>query len=141
MGTNPMTVAQVTELWDRYAAGDTAAVIARKLCRPYQTVNDRIREAGGVRPTIPKRSDKQLSLADREEISRGLAAGESLRRIAGRLGRAPSTVSREVERNGGAGRYRAGPADHRAMLGRRRPKSSKLATCPALRARWKTSLR
>jgi IS30 family transposase len=80
------------------------------------------------------RSALRLSSAEREEISRGLVAGESLRVIAGRLGRSASTVSREVAANGGRRRYRACSAD-RAALGRMgRPKRSKLASCPRLRA-------
>ncbi len=133
MVVNPMTVAEVTELWDRYAAGETAATIARGLNRPFQSVNDRIRKAGGVRPTIPRRSDRHLSWADREEISRGLAAGESLRSIGRRLGRAPSTICREVNSNGGSARYRAAVADYRAVLNRRRPKTSKLSASRVLR--------
>jgi IS30 family transposase len=81
----------------------------------------------------PNRSPLRLSLTEREEISRGLAAGESLRVIAGRLGRAPSTVSREVARNGGRGRYRACRADRVAVRNMRRPKVAKLARCPRLR--------
>ena len=87
-----------------------------------------------VPPPPPKRSPLRLSLAEREEISRGLAGGESLRSIARRLGRAPSTVSREVAANGGARRYRACVADRRAVRAMRRPKAAKLAPCPRLRA-------
>jgi IS30 family transposase len=82
----------------------------------------------------PKRSPLRLSLAEREEISRGLAAGMSLRGIASGLGRAPSTVCREVAANGGAGRYRACAADRRALRLAHRPKPAKLARCPRLRA-------
>ena len=82
----------------------------------------------------PKRSPLRLSLAEREEISRGLAAGESLRGIASGLGRAPSTVCREVAANGGRGRYRACAADRRALRLAHRPKPAKLARCPRLRA-------
>jgi hypothetical protein len=82
----------------------------------------------------PKRSPLRLSLAEREEISRGLAAGRSLRGIASGLGRAPSTVCREVAANGGAGRYRACAADRRALRLAHRPKPAKLARCPRLRA-------
>ena len=81
----------------------------------------------------PNRSPLRLSLAEREEISRGVAAGESLRVIAGRLGRAPSTVSREVARNGGRGSYRARRADRAAVRNMRRPKVAKLTQCPRLR--------
>ena len=81
----------------------------------------------------PIRSPLRLSTAEREEISRGLAAGESLRVIAGRLARAPSTVSREVARNGGRASYRACRADRAAVRNMRRPKVAKLAQCPRLR--------
>jgi IS30 family transposase len=81
----------------------------------------------------PQRSLLRLSLAEREEISRGLAAGEPVRAIARTLGRAPSTVCREVAANGGPGRYRACAADRRAVRRMRRPKPAKLAACPRLR--------
>jgi IS30 family transposase len=81
----------------------------------------------------PRRSALRLSLAEREEISRGLAAGESVRAIARGLGRAPSTVCREVAANGGPGRYRACAADRRAVRLLRRPKPAKLAVSPRLR--------
>jgi IS30 family transposase len=81
----------------------------------------------------PIRSPLRLSTAEREEISRGLAAGESLRVIAGRLARAPSTVSRAVARNGGRASYRACRADRAAVRNMRRPKVAKLAQCPRLR--------
>jgi IS30 family transposase len=80
----------------------------------------------------PERSPLRLSLAEREEISRGLA-GESLRGIASGLGRAPSTVCREVAANGGGGRYRACAADRRALRLAHRPKPARLARCPRLR--------
>ena len=86
------------------------------------------------RPVVVARSPLRLSLAEREEISRGLVAGESLRSIAVRLGRSPSTVSREVARHGGARRYRAVPADARAVRATRRPKPCKLALNDRLRA-------
>jgi IS30 family transposase len=81
----------------------------------------------------PVRSPLRLSLREREEISRGLAAGESLRSIAARLGRAPSTISREVNGNGGRRRYRALPADRHALRQMRRPKPAKLVQCARLR--------
>ena len=82
----------------------------------------------------PQRSPLRLSLAEREEISRGLAAGEPVRVIARTVGRAPSTVCREVAANGGRERYRACAADRRAVRLLRRPKPAKLAVCPRLRA-------
>jgi IS30 family transposase len=89
-----------------------------------------------LRPPAPEstRSALRLSLAEREEISRGLARDESLRGIARRLGRSPSTVSREVARNGGRGGYRACQADRAALRLMRRPKVAKLARCARLRA-------
>src|SRR4051812_34618242 len=95
---------------------------------------------GGIRPAPRRRSAGRLSLGEREEISRGLAAGLSLRSIAAGLGRAPSTISREVAAQGGQGGYRAAPADQLAWARARRRKACKLATRPALRAistdRW-----
>src|SRR5215472_13914555 len=88
----------------------------------------------------PQRSPLRLSLAEREEISRGLAAGQSVRAIARGLGRAPSTVCREVTVNGGRDRYRACVADRRAVRRMRRPKPAKLAQCPRLREAVKSKL-
>jgi transposase, IS30 family len=79
----------------------------------------------------PQRSPLRLSLAEREEISRGLAAGRSVRAIARGIGRSPSTVCRKVAANGGRERYRACDADRRAVRKMRRPKPVKLAACPA----------
>jgi IS30 family transposase len=91
-------------------------------------------------PAERRRSPLRLSLAEREEISRGLAGGESFRAIAARLGRAPSAVSREVAVNGGRHRYRACRAETNALARGRRPKASKLATCKRLRAVVKAKL-
>ena len=88
---------------------------------------------GGIAPPTRRRSGRVLTLAQREEISRGLSAGDSIRAIAAGLDRAPSTVSREVRRNGGLGRYRAAEADARAWRRARRPKRCKLAMRPRLR--------
>jgi IS30 family transposase len=128
-----MTEADKAEVWQRYGQGDSAAMIARALGFAAPSVAAFIRNAGGIRPKPTCRSSRQLSLAEREEISRGLAAGESFRCIARRLGRAPSTVSREIARNGGARTYRALRADKAARVRALRPKPSKLATHPQLR--------
>jgi hypothetical protein len=86
----------------------TEAEPARLAMQPWEwgSMYERIQAAGGIRPTIPTRAGRHLTLEDREEISRGLAAGHSLRQIAGRLGRAPSTVTREVGANGRRCGYR-----------------------------------
>jgi IS30 family transposase len=129
-----LTEQQIAELWDGYAAGQSVAQLARRFGKQQSSLYERIQAAGGVRPTIPTRAARHLTLEDREEISRGLAAGDSLRQIAVRLGRAPSTVAREVEANGGRFRYRALRADRAAVQRRRRPKSCKLAATPRLQA-------
>ncbi len=126
-----LTDDEVREFWDRYAAGETAAVLARRFNKSTAATNERIRRSGGIRPTIPCRAARHLTLEEREEISRGLAAGLSFREIARRLGRDPSTVSREVDNNGGRANYRAAEADKAAVKRRRRPKTCKLKTISA----------
>jgi IS30 family transposase len=115
------------------AQGLPSRVIGEEIGRAHRTVWNEI--ARSRRPVVPEpvRSPLRLSLAEREEVSRGLAGGESLRAIARRLGRAPSTISREVVANGGRRRYRACRADSAAVKRMRRPKRSKLAVCPRLR--------
>src|SRR6266436_4497473 len=100
------TEAQMAELWSRRAAGESTTRIARHIGRYASSVRDHVRKAGGVRPKPRQRSRTALSLPEREEISRGLAAEDSLRSIATRIGRSPSTVSREVARNEGRRKYR-----------------------------------
>src|SRR6185295_5673053 len=89
--------------------------------------------AGGLRPRVRRRATRHLTLAEREEISRGVAVGDGVRTLARRLGRAPSTISRELERRGGAAGYRAAAADAEAWTAGRRPKRTKLARLPRLR--------
>lgn len=91
-----LTEAEVVELWDRYERGETVAMIARHFGKQAASIGDRIRVSGGIRPTLPTRGQRHLTCEEREEISRGLAARVSFRQIAGRLGRSPSTISREV---------------------------------------------
>jgi IS30 family transposase len=107
--------------------------ILQEVPRSRYAIYRAVRRLKGPPAPEPKRSPLRLSTAEREEISRGLAAGESLRVIAGRLGRSPSTVSREVARNGGRPTYRACRADRAAVRNMRRPKVAKLARCPRLR--------
>jgi IS30 family transposase len=106
--------------------------VARELGRAHASVRTMIESFGGVRPSPRCRARWHLSLEEREEISRGMAAGESLRSIAARLGRSASTVSREVARNGGRSKYRALHADRAAFRRARRPKVCKLAANPTL---------
>ena len=103
MGHHMNTVEQTT-IWDRYEAGDTFTEVARSVGRSVGTVRDYVARHGFRRPVGPSAwSWARMSLVDREEISRGLVAGESFRSIARRLGRAPSTISREVNASGGRG--------------------------------------
>jgi IS30 family transposase len=122
------STAEQAEVWDRWERGDAMNVIARGIGRSQGAVHEMIKKTGGVRPLAPTVwSERRLSLADREEISRGLAAGRSLRMIAESMARAPSTVSREVNTNGGRRRYRACDAETGARLRARRPKTPKLS--------------
>jgi hypothetical protein len=120
------------QVWAQYAAGQLPFEIGRSMGRPPDAIYVMIRQAGGIRPAPRIRSSIQLSLAEREETSRGLAAGISCRSIATVLGRAPSTITREINRNGGPARYRAVTADGAAWKASTRPKISKLATSPQL---------
>jgi len=127
------TEAEIAEVWERRKAGEPTRSIARRLGRNGSSIRRVFEDAGGVRPAPRRRAERHLTLVEREEISRGVAAGESLRTIASRLGRAASTISREVAGNGGRLRYRAHRADRAAWGRARRPQVCKLATNPALR--------
>ena len=126
------TEADKALMWDRWQAGDSLHASARLFDRGHSSVQRVLGETGGIRPAPRCRSGRSLSLAEREEISRGVAAGQSLRSIAASLGRAPSTVSREINRNGGRRRYRANKADEAAWQRAHRPKTCKLAQNRAL---------
>ena len=128
-----LTQAQRAELWRRWRQGETLQAIGRALDRATPCVRYFVAETGGVPPSPRQRSRLALTGAEREEVSRGLAHGRSLRAIGRGLGRAASTVSREVRRHGGRQRYRAADADRRAWRWSRRPKRCRLATYPALR--------
>jgi IS30 family transposase len=119
-------------MWDRWQAGDSTYEIARLFDRGHSSVQGILAETGGIRPRPRSRSRLALTLAEREEISRGMVAGQSLRAIAALLGRAPSTVSREINRNEGRRRYRASRADQAAWDRARRPKTCKLVENRAL---------
>ena len=122
------------ELWRRWQAGESYNTIAAGLDRDASRVCRTIATEGGMAPAPRRRSRLALTDTEREEISRGLASDQSLRTIAHRLRRAPSTLSREIQRNGGAGRYRAQRADRRAWARAQRPKRCRLAGLPRLRA-------
>lgn len=121
------SVVERRELWDRWKRGESVTEIARALDRAPGTIHCTLRELGGVVPLVRRRSRLALTVSEREEISRGLSAGESARGVAARLGRAPSTVTREIARHGGRRGYRAGEADQRAWDSGRRPQPCKLA--------------
>jgi IS30 family transposase len=128
-----LTPQAIDQLWIRMRAGQAAKPTARELGLSTSTVRDYLYRCGGIRPVPRHRAVGRLSAVEREEISRGLAAGQSLRSIAGGVGRAASTVSREVAANGGRCRYRAAGAEQRAWTRGTRPKRCKLAEQPVLR--------
>jgi hypothetical protein len=129
------------EVWDRYQRGELPTHAARAMGRSEHTVFQLIYQQGGIRPAKRWRAAGRLSLEEREEISRGLAAGESFRAIAGRLQRVASTVSREVNAHGGRDGYRAATADQAAWAAAKRPKVSRLAERDELRDAVEQKLR
>ena len=129
------TAAEIAFLWSRRQAGESLSSIGRSLDRSHVALYQVVERAGGVPPRPRRRSARGLQPGEREEISRGVAAGLSVRQIAARLKRAPSTVSRELERNGGRAHYRASDAEERARKAARRPQACVLAQRPRLR-RW-----
>lgn len=135
------TAAQRAEIWDRWQRGESMSSIGRCFDRESSSIFSVLSPSGGIRPAERKRSASSLSLVEREEISRGLTLGLSLRGIAGQLGRAPSSISREVGRNGGADRYRAVSSDQAAWDRAVRPKPCKLACHPWLRRTVSLKLR
>ena len=110
------TEEQKALMWDRWQKGESLHQIARLFDRHHTSVRRILAESGGIRPSPRKRSCRSLTLAEREEISHALASYRSLRAIALQLGRAPSTISREVNRNGGMAHYRASQADQALTL-------------------------
>ena len=117
---------QKAMMWDRWQKGETLGSIARLFDRHHASIAGIIAQSGGIRPAPRHRSSRCLSLTEREEISRGIAVGQSLRFIATRLNRSPSTISREIQRNGGVNKYRANQADKAAWDRAHRPKVCKL---------------
>ena len=133
VGGSRLSWGEKNELWRRWRQGDSYTVIAEALGRDMRPVTQAIVAGGGIAPRPRRRSRLALTLPEREEISRGLARGLSLRTLGRQLQRAPSTISREVGRNQGRTCYRASCADDRAWQRSCRPKPYRLATYPALR--------
>jgi IS30 family transposase len=121
------------ELWERWKAGESISDISRALKKPPGSIHGMLKAQGGIAPPERRRSRLALTPDEREEISRGLAVGDSMRAIAARLGRSASTVCREVNRNGGRGGYRAQKAEERAWVRALRPKCCLLAMNDGLR--------
>jgi hypothetical protein len=126
------TPEQKAIIWDRYKHGDSLHDIARMFDRFHSSVMPTIHQSGGYRPPVRKRHPLALSLNEREEISRALVAKISIRAIANKLSRAPSTISREIRRHGGAKQHRAAKADKDAWDRALRPKPCTLIECPIL---------
>ena len=135
------TAAEKTELWDRWQRGESLKAIGRAFSKPSSSIYFQLAPHGGIRPAPRRRSRLALTLSEREEISRGIAAAQSARSMARLLGRSPSTVSRELSRNGGYDQYRAAQADEMAWARARRPKRCKLANNPRLRQAVASKLR
>jgi IS30 family transposase len=128
-----LTAAERLALQHRVRAGESHRAAAISVGCSAKSVQRLLWKTGGVKPRTTPRSELRLSLPEREEISRGLMAGDSCRMIARRLGRAPSTVSRDVAASGACAQYRAWRADAKAQRRAQRPKTPKLLACPRLR--------
>lgn len=134
MGRPGLSASQKAELWRRWKAGQSLSDIGRALGKHAGSIHGVVSSSGGIIPAVRRRSRLALTLAEREEISRGIAADISIRQIATTIGRSPSTVSREIARHGGRDRYRASEADCRAWAQARRPKPCWLAIHQDLQA-------
>lgn len=121
-----LSAVDIETLWCRWQRGETAVQISDRLGCHRGTVTWVVGRTGGIRPAARVRAPRTLTLGEREEISRGLAGGRGVRELARQLGRAPSTISREIQRHGGGAMYRAEAADARAWQRARRPKRGRL---------------
>jgi hypothetical protein len=128
-----LSAAQRTELWSRWRAGQSLHVIGRASGKPYNSIHGFLSQHGGIVPAVRRSPLLVLTAVGREDISRGLASGSSIRDVAKGLERAASTVSREVARHGGRPEYRAQEADHQAWESAQRPKRCLLAIHVKLR--------
>jgi IS30 family transposase len=121
------TDSQKALMWERWRQGESLQAIAQLFGRNHSSIQGVLAATGGIRPPQRFRSRLALTLAEREELSRAVVAGQSIRSIAATLGRAPSTISREIKRNGGHACYRASQSDQHAWDRARRPKTCRLA--------------
>jgi IS30 family transposase len=128
-----LSATQKADLWSRWKAGQSLNEIGRALCKDHVVIHFLLARHGGIAPAARRRSPRTLTLAEREDISRGIAGGSSIREIAKGLQRAVSTVSREVARQGGPPQYRASEADQQAWQSALRPKTCLLANHDKLR--------
>lgn len=135
------TDSQRSEIWSRWVRGETLTAVGDALGKRASTIYNILARHGGIAPCERRRSSRTLSLTEREEISRGVAAGLSMRCIAAKLGRTPSTVSREIQRHGGREHYRASEADSSAWDRAKRPKAARLAANRALNRAVASKLR
>ena len=126
------SASQKALMWERWKQGATLHEIGKLFDRPHTSIQKILSATGGIRPADRVRAATTLTQAEREEISRAIATGESMRSVAARLGRAPSTISREIKRNGGCDSYRANQADQAAWDRAKRPKCCKLVNNRAL---------
>ena len=126
------TESQKALMWERWKKGESLQQIAQLFDRNHSSIQRILAETGGIPPAERRRSPLALTLAEREEISRALAASHSIRSIAALLKRVPSTISREINRNGGQEDYRASQADQAAWDRAHRPKDCKLIDNPTL---------
>jgi len=126
------TTEQKNEIWDRWQRGESQSSIGRLFDRESSSIFSLLSPSGGIRPAPRKRSKLSLTLSEREEISRGIVKQLSLRTMATQLKRSPSTISREIKRNGGYDYYRATTAEQSAWDRACRPKKCKLACYPSL---------
>jgi IS30 family transposase len=133
LGRPGMSAQEKAELWNRWRRGESLSDIARSLNKGAGSIFGVLRLRGGIAPALRRRSRLRLTYEEREEISRGIAAGNSVRAIAAQIKRSPSTVSREISRNGGEAHYRAGDADEKAWDRAERPKKCRLAMNGRLR--------
>jgi len=135
-----LTMQDRDEIWDLVMAGGTHGRVGLQVGRHTSVVRDVITRTGGVRPPTRRRGADRLTLVEREDIACGVAAKQSVRAIARALGRSPSTISRELARNGGRKRYRPSVAEQAAWDQAARPKPCKLAVNPVLREHVITGL-